>query len=59
MLIDTKKYVKLEGRYGERLLLEQLSKPGGGERLTHTRWSGERGYLRRGKWIGVGVMVCC
>ena len=23
----------------------------GGESLTHTRWSGGRGYLRRGKWI--------
>jgi hypothetical protein len=24
-------------------------KDGGGESLTHTRWSGEMGYLRRGK----------
>ena len=26
-------------------------KSGGGESLTHTRWSVGIGYLRRGKWI--------
>jgi hypothetical protein len=27
------------------------AKAGGGESLAHTRWSGGRGYRRRGKWI--------
>jgi len=27
-------------------------KTGGGERLTHTMWTGGRGYPRRWKWIG-------
>ncbi len=31
---------------------ERLSSKDGGERLTHTRWTGERGDLRRGKCIG-------
>jgi hypothetical protein len=35
-------------RCGERL----RTKDGGGESLSHTRWIGNRGYLRRGKWIG-------
>jgi hypothetical protein len=30
---------------GERI----KAKAGGGESLAQTRWSGERGYLRRGK----------
>jgi hypothetical protein len=30
---------------GDRL----RAKAGGGENLTHTRWSGGRGHLRRGK----------
>jgi hypothetical protein len=41
------------------------AKAGGGESLEHTRWSGEMGYLRKGKWIrdekfvsGRGECVC-
>ena len=30
------------------------SKSGGSKSLTHTRWIGGRGYLRRGKKIGYG-----
>ena len=30
----------------------QRSKAGGWQSLTHTRWIGGRGYLRRGKWSG-------
>jgi hypothetical protein len=44
--------------------VSEFSKPGG-KRFTHTRWSGGRGYLRRGKWIrnekfvsGRGECVC-
>ena len=39
-------------------------KAGIGERLTHSRWSGEMGCIRRGKWIrdknfvSGGVSVC-
>jgi len=41
-------YYKLKGcRCGERL----RAKAGGGESLSHTRWNGDRGYLRREKGI--------
>ena len=30
----------------------QRDTTGGRRSLTHTRWNGGRGYLRRGKWIG-------
>ena len=30
----------------------------GDENLTHSRWSGGMGYLRRGKWIRDEKFVC-
>ena len=38
-------------------MLSNVGKAGEGESLAHTGWSGEMGYLRRGKWIRVEKFV--
>ena len=39
-------------KYGCRCYERLNAKTGGSKRLTHSRWSGGRGYLRRGKMVG-------